>query len=198
MPESTENAPENQQENQPGNETKETKSYTPPASQDELDRIVENRLNKERAKYADYDELKQAKTKYDEHLESQKTEQQKAIDDARGDASTEVTQKFLTKLVRSEVKTIASVLGFNDPTDAFQVLGEELPVKDDEPDTDAIKALVEKLATDKPYLVAEPQARPPRTRPKPKPGEKQETKQEGKGKAAAALRQLGASRKSTI
>jgi hypothetical protein len=194
MPEGNENAPEAQQETEP----KETKSYTPPASQEELDRIIENRLNKERSKYADYDELKQAKSKYDEHIESQKSDQQKAIDDARGEASTEVTQKFLTKLVRSEVKTIASVLGFNDPTDAFQVLGEELPVKDDEPDTDAIKALVEKLATDKPYLVAESQARTPRTRPKPKPGEKQETKTEGKGKAAAALRQLGAARKSTL
>jgi hypothetical protein len=194
MPESTENQQENEQENEP----KEPKSYTPPASQDELDRIIETRLNKERAKYADYDELKKAKSQYDEHLESQKSDQQKAIDDARGEASTEVTQKFLTKLVRSEVKSIASVLGFNDPADAFQVLGEELPVKDDEPDTDAIKALVEKLATDKPYLVAEPQARTPRTRPRPKPGEKQETKPEGKGKAAAALRQLGAARKSTL
>ena len=34
-------------------------TYTPPATQEDLNRIVENRLQRERAKYADYDTLKQ-------------------------------------------------------------------------------------------------------------------------------------------
>lgn len=34
-------------------------TYTPPATQADLDRIVENRLQRERSKYADYDTLKQ-------------------------------------------------------------------------------------------------------------------------------------------
>lgn len=33
-------------------------TYTPPATQADLDRIIENRLQRERQKYADYDQLK--------------------------------------------------------------------------------------------------------------------------------------------
>lgn len=174
-----------------------TPEFKAPASQDELDRIVEGRLRREREKFADYDELKRKATEHDAYVESQKTEQQKAIDAAKGEASTETAQKFLTKLVHGDVKAIAATLGFNDPSDALQVLGADMPVKDDEPDTDAIKALVEKLATDKPYLLKAEESRPkPRTRPKPAEGEKPDKdNHEGKGRAAAALRQLGVARK---
>lgn len=172
--------------------------YKAPQSQEELDRIVEGRLQRERAKYADYEDLKKKASDHDAYVESQKTEAQKAIDAARGEASTEVTQKFVTRLVNGEVKAIAATLGFNDPADALQVLDpSKLPTKDDEPDTDAIKALVEKLATDKPYLVSGDGAHKPRTRPKPAPGDpapKDDASKGGKGKAASALRQLAANR----
>lgn len=173
--------------------------YSAPATQADLDRIIESRLSRDRAanadKFKDYDELKAAKSKYDELLESQKSEHQKAIDAARGEAGTEITQKFLSKLVHSEVKSVASALGFNDPSDALQALGGELPVKGDEPDTEAIKKAIEKLAADKPYLVAEPRTGKPRTRPRPAEGEKDNTPAGGTGGAAAALRQLALSRK---
>jgi len=172
-------------------------AYTPPATQADLDRIVESRLARDREKYKDYDDLKAAKTKYDEHLESQKTEQQKALDAAKAETGTEVTQKFLKRLVTTETKSIATSLGFNDPADALQAIGDELPVKDEEPDTEAIKKAVEKLATDKPYLVG--------TAPRRAPGRQQVRRGEplddkdakGKGRAAAALRQLGAARRSS-
>lgn len=184
-----------QPQEQSGNAPAES-TYTPPASQEEFDRIIAARISRERDKFKDYDELKQAKSKYDEHLESTKTDAQRAIEEARGEASTEVTQKFLSKLVGGEVKAIASSLGFNDPSDALQALGGELPVKDDEPDTEAIKALVEKLATDKPYLVKGDGPRKPRTRPIPAKGEPADSAgNPGKGRAAAALRQLSASRR---
>lgn len=51
--------------------------YTPPATQDELNKIVEARLQRERAKYADYDDLKTKATKFDEVTEASKTELQK-------------------------------------------------------------------------------------------------------------------------
>lgn len=171
--------------------------YKAPASQDELDRIIEGRLARERDKFKDYDAIKQKAADHDAYVESQKTEAQKAIDAARGEATTETTQKFLTKLVGSEVKSIASALGFNDPSDALQVLGAELPVKDGEPDADAIKALVEKLATDKPYLLTAGKVTPkPRTRPTVPKGDPAESAGEpGKGRAAAALRMLNTSRR---
>jgi len=41
-------------------------NYTPPASQEDLDRIVSDRLARERAKYADYDELKTKVTEFEQ------------------------------------------------------------------------------------------------------------------------------------
>lgn len=49
----TEPAPQTQQTEPQGGST-----YTPPATQADLDRIVENRLQRERAKYADYEQYK--------------------------------------------------------------------------------------------------------------------------------------------
>ncbi|WIB25421.1 hypothetical protein [Curtobacterium sp. MCSS17_015] len=169
--------------------------YTPPATQEDLNRIIESRLAREREKFKDYDDLKAAKGKYDEHLESQKTEQQKAVEAARVEASGEVTQQFLSKLVNTEVKAIAATLGFNDPTDALQIIGSDLPVKDNEPDTDEIKKRVEKLATDKAYLVGGTRQRQePRRERRGEPVDDDKRKG-GKSKAAAALRQLGAARR---
>lgn len=173
--------------------------YKAPESQAALDRIIEARLARERAQYADYPELKKKAEEHDAYVESQKTEQQKAIDAAKGEATTETTQKFLNRIVSAEVKAVAGAAGFNDPADALQILDpSKLPVKDDEPDTDAIKALVEQLGKDKPYLLKAETARTPvPRRPKPADGEKPEKQNhEGKGAAVSALRQFGAARKS--
>lgn len=178
-------------------------AYTPPQSQADLDRIVEARLARERQKLAgeyggDAASVKAQLDEYAKYKESQKTETEKAIDEAKQGATTEVTQRFLSKLVGSEVKALASAAGFNDPADALAVIDPAaLPVKDDEPDTEAIKKLVEKLATDKPYLLKAGKPTP-RTRPTPGKGEPTDTANEaGKGKAAAALRALGATRRAS-
>jgi hypothetical protein len=57
-------------------------SYTPPASQADLDRIISDRLARERAKFADYDDLKAKASKLDEQEQASKTELQKAIERA--------------------------------------------------------------------------------------------------------------------
>lgn len=178
-------------------------AYTPPASQADLDRIIESRLARERQKLAgeyggDAASVKAQLEEFAAYKESQKTETEKAIDEAKTGATHEVTQRFLSKLVGSEVKALASAAGFNDPEDALSVIDPAaLPVKDDEPDTEAIKKLVDGLATAKPYLLKTGKPTP-RTRPKPGTGEHTTTPSEGgKGKAAAALRALGANRKAS-
>lgn len=55
-------------------------SYTPPATQADLDRIIENRLARERQKVADYNELKAKAAKFDEAQEAKKTTEQKAAE----------------------------------------------------------------------------------------------------------------------
>ncbi len=53
--------------------------FTPPATQADLDRIIAERLNRERAKYADYQDLRKKAEQFDQLQESQKTELEKAI-----------------------------------------------------------------------------------------------------------------------
>lgn len=172
-------------------------TYTPPASQADLDRIIEGRLDRERKKYEGFDDLKAKATKWDELEDGKKTPDQKAIDEATERTKNETTQHFLQRLVGTEVKSIATSLGFNDAADALQVISAELPVKDDEPDTEEIKKRVEKLAADKPYLVANGTRRreEPRRERKGTPVDGDGDGKGGKSKAAAALRQLGAARK---
>jgi hypothetical protein len=56
------------------------KGYKPPASQDELDRIIRDRLAREQAKYADYADLKTKAAEWEKAQEASKTEAQKQAD----------------------------------------------------------------------------------------------------------------------
>ena len=61
-------------------ETVESKTFT----QDEVNSIVAERLNRERAKYADFDSYKQKAEEFDKLQEANKTELQKATERADG------------------------------------------------------------------------------------------------------------------
>ena len=51
-------------------------------TQSELNAIIEDRLGKEKAKYADYDDLKAKAAEYDKQVNANKTELEKALDRA--------------------------------------------------------------------------------------------------------------------
>lgn len=170
------------------------KEYTPPASQADLDRIIEDRLSRERRKYSDYDDMKSKLSEYETWKQSQLTEQEKAVQAARDEGAAEATTTLGRKLVAAEVKVQATALGFHDPSDAIAYFGEDLPMKDGDADSDAIKKKLGELATVKPYLVKSHQTPGPARKPKLPAGTKQDTTQDGKGRAAAALRQLGTQR----
>ncbi|MBC3186295.1 DUF4355 domain-containing protein [Corynebacterium sp. zg-331] len=57
-----------------------TSDYQPPATQEDLDRIIEARIARERAKYQGHDEYKAKAAKYDEAQEAKKTAEQKATE----------------------------------------------------------------------------------------------------------------------
>ena len=180
--------------NEAGNGGEQENEFEAITSQEEFDRRLASRLARERDKYKGFEDFKEKAQKWDEYEAGNRTPDEKALEDAKTTAVAETTQKFMQRLVNTEVRAVASTMGFNDPDDALRVIGDELPVKDDEPDTDAIKKLVEKLATDKPYLLAQ-QRRGAASRAKPKNGEPVGGDAKGKGNAASALRQLAASRK---
>lgn len=55
--------------------------YTPPATQAELDKIIQNRIARTEAKYADYGDLKAAKSELDEIKKANQTEAEKAAEE---------------------------------------------------------------------------------------------------------------------
>ena len=174
--------------------TPEPPAYTAPATQAELDRIVEARLAREREKYKGHDDYKSKAEKWDQLEDEKKTPSEKAIEEARTAAAGETAAKYERRIASTEIKAIAASAGFVDPADALTVLGDDIPKKGDDLDVDKLKELVEKLAQDKPYLVKDA-PRTPRTRPQPRPGEKNDdTAKGGNGRAAAALRQLAKNR----
>jgi hypothetical protein len=117
---------------------------------------------------------------------------------ARDEAKAEVTKGFLSKLVDTSAESIARELKCHDPTDALAAMDREtFPVKDDAPDGDAIKAAIEKLVKDKPYLVAadDDKRRPSTTKRPALPDGNPDPKGEGKkSNATEALRKFAGHR----
>lgn len=177
------------EETPPGEDT-----YTPPATQDDLNRIVEQRLARERGKYADYDDLKAKAAKFDEADQASKSEMQKLQDAV---AERDKTIADLPTAVRKQAISFASAAtkaGFLDPEDALVFIDADLA------DADAVKAALEDLAERKPHLVrVEKTPKKLATRPKAKTGDDGKGSDEtedltGKERAAAALRSFSSTR----
>lgn len=81
------------------NAGEETKTFT----QADVDKIVGDRLQRERSKYSDYEALKEKADKYDEVVESEKTELQKAMEKAEA-LEAELSSMKKAEAIR-EIKT---------------------------------------------------------------------------------------------
>lgn len=124
-------------------------------SQDEFDRRIAARINREREKFGDYDTLKAAKTELDELKAQNATELEKAVAAARKEGESTATTRSNQKLVASEARALAADAGFHNPRDAAALMDlSKVKVGDDgEVDSAAIKSLIDELATERPYLV---------------------------------------------
>lgn len=147
-------------------------------AQKDVDRIVGERLGRERAKF--------------------EREYETKIEEAKTAARAETAKGYDTKMVNTSAKAIARDLGFHDTADALGVVDpDKLPLKDGEVDDEALKKLLEDLAKAKPYLVKEPDKNPPVKRvgkPSLPAGNADPNGEPKKGTAAEALRQLRASK----
>ena len=86
-----------------------TSGFTPPASQDELNKIITARVERERAKYADFDDLKAKAARLDEIEAANKTEAQKMAD------RLELAEKSAAQAQRDALRfKIASKFGVTD------------------------------------------------------------------------------------
>lgn len=75
--------------------------WAPPASQADLDRIVESRLARERAKFADYDEIKAKAEKHDALELELSSEAEKQAREAAKKATEEAESKYRPKLAET-------------------------------------------------------------------------------------------------
>lgn len=151
MPEGTETPAPNGDEGGTTGEPPTDKTFT----QTELDRIVQDRLARERGKFADYDELKAKAGKLDELEAANASELEKAVkraEEAEARASSS-TQRANALALRSAVVAEANRSGAIDADAVFALISKDsVTVGDDGQVTgaeDAVKALLEA----KPYLV---------------------------------------------
>lgn len=162
---------------------------SPAFTQADVDRIVGERIARERAKFADYDELKSK-------VESVKSDQERALEAARAEGESKVREQFVSRIFQSEVRLAAKEFGFHSPEDAIAHFGDASQVVDDsgEIDVKAVEKRLGEIASAKPYLTAEDSS-PVATRPNIRRGTRQ-SKQDGpqKGAAAELLRAYSRSR----
>lgn len=143
----------------------EAPAWTPPASQADLDRIITERLAREKAKFADYDDLKRKAAEHDKAAEAAKTEHEKAVEAARKEGMTEALKVANSRLVSAEARALAAEAQFQDPGDAVRLLDlSDVTVADDGTvDTEGIKTALAELAKTKPYLIRDSGPKPPPT-----------------------------------
>ena len=150
-----------------------TPAPTPPAppapaetfTQEDVNRIVAERITREKAKYVGFDDLKDKAAKFDALQAENATELEKAVAQAVETTRADAAKAMNNTLVRAEVKASAAAAQFHDPADAAALLAEkfsQVPVDSSgEVDVTAAKALVDQLATDKPHLVKTAGSGPP-------------------------------------
>jgi hypothetical protein len=141
----------------PGEDPKpnEKPDFQPIASQADLDRILGERLARERAKYADYDDLRTKAAEFDKAAEAARTDQEKAVEEARNEGKTEALTAANTRLVSAEARALAAEAKFRNPSLAVKAVDlKGVTVNDDgEVDAAAIKAKLKELSDAEPYLI---------------------------------------------
>jgi sRNA-binding protein len=85
-------------------ETGESKEFSPITTQEDLDRVITGRLERERKKYADYDDLKAAKAELDKIRESQKTDAEKQAEALKAQQTALAAAKSEAALARAALK----------------------------------------------------------------------------------------------
>ena len=94
------------QNNDQGGQQNNGGNYTPPSSQEELDRIIGERLSRERAKYQDYDSLKDKASKFDQldaqnKTEAQKLQEERDREKQRADSEASLNLKLQVALAKA-------------------------------------------------------------------------------------------------
>lgn len=124
-------------------------------TQAELDKLITERLKREREKHADYDQLKAAAEELAKIKESQLSETEKLqkrlaeLEQAKAQAETQARETR----IKSAIVAAAARLNFNDPIDAYQLVNRALIEFDDAGEPKNADTLVKELAESRKYLI---------------------------------------------
>ena len=184
--------PEGDQKPEGGKQQDPPKSdFTAITSQADLDRIVGQRLSREREKFADYDELREKAAELEKVRDAAKSEQERAVERAKAEGRNEALGTVNKRLIESEARVLASEAKFRNPGLAVRAIDlASVKVGDDGTvDAAAIRDALKALSDAEPYLldVAATPRKPGSLKSgasAPKGGET------GKSRAAAALRDM--------
>jgi hypothetical protein len=131
-------------------------------TQAQLDKIVSDRLKRQKEQFRDYEDLKSKASKFDELDAANKSDLEKANERAAEAeaASAKVTQTANQRLIRGEIIARAAQAdgerkAFLDPSDAYAHLRDVTDITvDDEGEVLGVDEALEKLAEKKPHLLA--------------------------------------------
>jgi hypothetical protein len=134
--------------------------------QSEVDRIVNDRLARERAKFADYGDLKAAKQKLDQIEAANASDLEKAVKAAREEGANAVRSESNKLALTYAALAVAAEARFRNPQLAIRSVElADIEVVNGKVDTDAIKVRLFELAAAEPYMVDDGNG----SKPKPKP-----------------------------
>lgn len=139
-------------------------AFQPITSQADLDKVLGQRLVREREKFADYDSLKEKAAAHDAAIDAARTESEKAVDAARKEGETTATERANARIVAAEARALAATEKFRNPVAAVKLLdltGVSVGA-DGEVDAEALKAKLKALAESDPYLVDDGKKAPPK------------------------------------
>jgi ElaB/YqjD/DUF883 family membrane-anchored ribosome-binding protein len=128
-------------------------------TQSELNAIVRDRLAREKSKYEDYEEAKKAQAELAKIKDSQKTTEEKLKDEAdkAKQEAAEKSAKANERLIRAEIISQASALGFEHPEDAYKLMSRsEVNLDEDTLEVSGVKESLEALAKERPSMVKKP------------------------------------------
>jgi hypothetical protein len=135
--------------------------------QADVDRIVAERVARERAKYADHDDLRKAAKRLEEIEAANATDLEKAVKAAREEGRAEVLSAANQRTLNAEARALAAAAKFRNPVLAVRSIDlSGVKVSDDgSVDSNAISSLLTELAAAEPYLVDTGPTTPPRPTP---------------------------------
>lgn len=143
----------------------ETKEEIKTLTQEQVDEVVAKRLERERKKYEDYDDIKAKLIAFEqveeerkkqemtevERLQAEKDEAAKKVVEA-SELAQKAQEKANARILNTEIKSVARSLNANDPNDVLALLDKSEIKVDEEGNIQGVESAVESLKASKPWM----------------------------------------------